>query len=127
MTTSTATFTPSPGAAPLPRMIGVQTAYEVRNLLRNGEQLLLTLIIPVALLVLFASAPLLDVGPGRRVDFLAPGKRYEAQIYADGPGADYITNTTALAISKKVVTSKDSLEFDMAPGGGAAVRFKALD
>ncbi|GLY81789.1 ABC transporter permease [Actinoallomurus iriomotensis] len=66
-------FTPSPGAAPLPRMIGAQTAYEVRNLLRNGEQLLLTLIIPVALLVLFASAPLLDVGPGRRVDFLAPG------------------------------------------------------
>ncbi|WP_285584187.1 ABC transporter permease [Actinoallomurus iriomotensis] len=54
-------------------MIGAQTAYEVRNLLRNGEQLLLTLIIPVALLVLFASAPLLDVGPGPRVDFLAPG------------------------------------------------------
>ncbi|GLY92135.1 transport permease protein [Actinoallomurus iriomotensis] len=69
----TSTFTPSPGAAPLPRMIGAQTAYEVRNLLRNGEQLLLTLIIPVALLVLFASAPLLDVGPGPRVDFLAPG------------------------------------------------------
>jgi ABC-2 type transport system permease protein len=67
------TFTPSPGAAPLPRMIGNQTAYELRNLLRNGEQLLLTLIIPVALLVLFSAAPLIDVGPGRRVDFLAPG------------------------------------------------------
>ncbi|WP_082560669.1 glycoside hydrolase family 97 protein [Caulobacter sp. Root487D2Y] len=63
----------------------------------------------------------------QKLDFLAPGKRYEAQIYADGPGANYVTNTTALAISKKVVTSKDSLDLDMAPGGGTAVRFRALD
>jgi ABC-2 type transport system permease protein len=67
------TFTPSPGAAPLRRMIGAQTSHELRTLLRNGEQLLLTLVIPVALLVLFSTTPLLDVGPGRRVDFLAPG------------------------------------------------------
>ena len=67
------TFTPAPGRAPLPRMVGAQTLHELRTLLRNGEQLLLTLIIPVALLVLFSSAPLLDVGPGSRVDFLAPG------------------------------------------------------
>jgi ABC-2 type transport system permease protein len=64
---------PAPGAAPLTRMIGAQTAHEVRTLLRNGEQLLLTLIIPVALLVLFSTVPLVDLGPGRRVDFLAPG------------------------------------------------------
>jgi ABC-2 type transport system permease protein len=67
------TLTPAPGAAPLPRMIGAQTAHEVRTLLRNGEQLLLTLIIPVALLVLFSTVSLVDLGPGRRVDFLAPG------------------------------------------------------
>jgi ABC-2 type transport system permease protein len=67
------TFTPAPGAAPLRRMVGAQTLHELRVVLRNGEQLLLTLIIPVTLLVLFASAPLLDVGPGRRVDFLTPG------------------------------------------------------
>jgi ABC-2 type transport system permease protein len=66
-------FTPAPGAAPLPRMVGAQTLHELRTLLRNGEQLLLTLIIPVALLVLFSSTPLLDVGPGSRVDFLTPG------------------------------------------------------
>jgi ABC-2 type transport system permease protein len=66
-------FTPAPGAAPLSRMVGAQTTHELRALLRNGEQLLLTLIIPVALLVLFSSAPLLDIGPGRRVDFLTPG------------------------------------------------------
>jgi len=58
--------------------------------------------------------------------FLTPGKRYEAQIYADGPGADYKTNPTALTVEKRVVTSKDVLKLNMAPGGGVAVRFKAL-
>ena len=63
----------------------------------------------------------------QRLDFLAPGKRYEAQIYADGPGADYRTNPGPLAISKRVVTSADSLDLAMAPGGGVAIRFKLLD
>jgi ABC-2 type transport system permease protein len=67
------TFTPAPGAARPARMIRAQTAYELRTLLRNGEQLLLTLVIPVAILVLFGATPLVDLGPGRRVDFLAPG------------------------------------------------------
>ena len=66
-------FAPAPGAAPRAHMIRAQTAYELRTLLRNGEQLLLTLIIPITLLVLFSTAQLLDLGPGRRVDFLAPG------------------------------------------------------
>ncbi|WP_131741554.1 ABC transporter permease [Actinomadura roseirufa] len=64
---------PAPGAVPLPRMVLAQTRYELRTLLRNGEQLLLTLIIPVVLLTLFGTTSLLDVGGGRRVDFLAPG------------------------------------------------------
>jgi ABC-2 type transport system permease protein len=68
-----AVFAPTPGAAPLPRMIAAQAAMELRALLRNGEQLLLVLVIPVGLLALFSLAPLLDVGPGARVDFLAPG------------------------------------------------------
>jgi ABC-2 type transport system permease protein len=54
-------------------MVSAQAAYEVRSLLRNGEQLLLTLIIPVLLLVLFSTTSLLDVGPGSRADFLTPG------------------------------------------------------
>ncbi|GLW65037.1 transport permease protein [Actinomadura rubrobrunea] len=66
-------FAPAPGAAPLPRMILAQTGYELRTLLRNGEQLLLTLVIPVVLLALFGGTSLLDLGPGPRVDFLAPG------------------------------------------------------
>jgi ABC-2 type transport system permease protein len=46
------TFTPRPGAAPLPRMIAAQALMETRLLLRNGEQLLLAVVIPV--IVLFA-------------------------------------------------------------------------
>jgi alpha-glucosidase len=59
--------------------------------------------------------------------FLAPGKKYEAQIYRDGPGADYRTNPLSVAIDKKVVTSRDVLTLDLAPGGGTAIRFRALN
>src|SRR5690606_34418471 len=72
-TAKTLDLTPAPGAAPFPRMVLAQTGAEVRAMLRNGEQLLLTMIIPVLLLVGFSPAPLIDVGGGRRVDFLAPG------------------------------------------------------
>ncbi len=71
--TATGTFTPAPGAAPLPRMIGAQTALETRMLLRNGEQLLLTVVIPTLLLVLFSAVDIVDTGAGEAVDFLAPG------------------------------------------------------
>jgi len=60
------------------------------------------------------------------LDFLAPGQKYEAQIYRDAPDADYLKNPTALVIEKRRVTSKDRLEAWLAPGGGLAVRFKAL-
>ncbi|GII87573.1 transport permease protein [Sphaerisporangium siamense] len=65
-------FTPRPGAAPLRRMVLAQAGAEVRAVLRNGEQLLLTLIIPILVLVGFSAAPLLEV-PGHRVDFVTPG------------------------------------------------------
>jgi ABC-2 type transport system permease protein len=64
---------PAPGAAPLPRMVGAQAGLELRTLLRNGEQLVLTLIIPVLLLAAFSQEDLVSYGPGRRIDFLAPG------------------------------------------------------
>ncbi|MGW1147884.1 ABC transporter permease [Streptomyces sp. NPDC002454] len=67
------TFAPRPGAAPLPRMIAAQAALETRMLLRNGEQLLLTVIIPALLLALFSSVDVVDTGEGPAVDFLAPG------------------------------------------------------
>ncbi|GAA2562872.1 ABC transporter permease [Streptomyces fimbriatus] len=71
--TATGTHTPKPGAAPLPRMIAAQAALETRMLLRNGEQLLLTVIIPTLLLVLFGTVDIVDTGEGKAVDFLAPG------------------------------------------------------
>ncbi|WP_435878073.1 ABC transporter permease [Streptosporangium canum] len=70
---TTLDLTPAPGAAPLPRMVLAQTGAEIRAMLRNGEQLLLTMIIPVLLLVGFSAAPLVDVGGGPRVNFIAPG------------------------------------------------------
>ena len=72
-TTSTGTYAPKPGAAPLPRMIAAQAALETKMLLRNGEQLLLTVVIPTLLLVLFSSVDIVDTGAGEAVDFLAPG------------------------------------------------------
>ncbi|MFD5106845.1 ABC transporter permease [Streptomyces cinereoruber] len=70
---STGTYSPRPGAAPVGRMIAAQTALETRMLLRNGEQLLLTVIIPSLLLVLFSTVDVVDTGAGKAVDFLAPG------------------------------------------------------
>ena len=60
------------------------------------------------------------------LDFLERGKRYEAQIYRDAPDANYLTNPQALVIEKRRVTAKDRIEAALAPGGGLAVRFKAL-
>ncbi|MFS7876392.1 ABC transporter permease [Streptomyces asiaticus] len=72
--TATGTFLPKPGAAPLPRMIRAQAALETRMLLRNGEQLLLTVVIPSLVLVLFSTVDIVDTGSdGSTVDFLAPG------------------------------------------------------
>ncbi|MGW1911281.1 ABC transporter permease [Streptomyces sp. NPDC002076] len=54
-------------------MIAAQAALETKMLLRNGEQLLLTVVIPTLLLVLFSSVDIVDTGKGKAVDFLAPG------------------------------------------------------
>ncbi|WP_043256431.1 ABC transporter permease [Streptomyces sp. Tu6071] len=70
---SAGTYAPRPGAAPVGRMIAAQAGLETRMLLRNGEQLLLTVIIPALLLVLFSAVDVVDTGDGERVDFLAPG------------------------------------------------------
>ncbi len=68
------TFAPRPGAASLPRMLAAQTALEVRMVLRNGEQLLLTVVIPVLVLVVFGSVEVMNLGDrASRVDFLVPG------------------------------------------------------
>jgi ABC-2 type transport system permease protein len=74
MSSDTGWPAPAPGAAPLPKMIMAQALLETRSLIRNGEQLLLTLVIPVLLLAGFSLDNLVKVpGPGPRVDFLVPG------------------------------------------------------
>jgi len=59
------------------------------------------------------------------LDFLTPGKTYEAVIYQDAPDANYLTNPQAYRITKQSVTSNDTLDLHMAPGGGFAVSFRA--
>lgn len=61
---SRGTFTPAPGAAPYPRMVLAQSRMETVLLLRNGEQLLLTLVIPLVLLLLLAGTDLVSVTGG---------------------------------------------------------------
>ena len=60
------------------------------------------------------------------LDFLEPGKKYEATIYADAKDADYQTNPQAYEITRRKVTSKSRLKMDMARGGGFAISFKEL-
>ena len=69
-----ADFAPAPGAAPMRKMIAAQAALEIRTLLRNGEQLTLTLVIPLLLLAAFSLENLVNFGvPISRIDFLTPG------------------------------------------------------
>lgn len=68
------TFQPAPGAAPPRQMVITQAAMEIRLLLRNGEQVLLALVIPLLVLVGGAFADnVVDLGDGRRIDVLTPG------------------------------------------------------
>ena len=66
------TFAPAPAAASKPRMLRAQTAMEFRLLLRNGEQVALTMIIPLLLLVFFNLPLLYSLGSARRIDFVVP-------------------------------------------------------
>ena len=49
--TRVGTFSPAPGAAPILRQVTTQASMEARLMLRNGEQLLLAVVIPVIVLI----------------------------------------------------------------------------
>ncbi|HWJ68199.1 MAG TPA: ABC transporter permease [Nocardioides sp.] len=71
----TGTFAPAPGAAPVVRQLLTQAGMEARLMLRNGEQLLLAVVIPVIVLVgavRGAERVGLDLD-GRPIDVLTPG------------------------------------------------------
>src|SRR5438034_287842 len=55
------------------------------------------------------------------LSFLSPGRKYVAEIYTDGPGANWLTNPLPVAISKRPVYSRSRLHVVLAPGGGQAV------
>lgn len=59
--------------ATLPRMIAAQAGMELRLTARRGENLFVTLVLPAALLLFFASVPVIPTDAGRAVDFLLPG------------------------------------------------------
>ena len=72
---ATGAFSPRPGAAPFLAQVRAQASMEARLMVRNGEQLLLAVVIPVVVLlggVLGAERVGLDLD-GRAVDVLAPG------------------------------------------------------
>lgn len=60
------------------------------------------------------------------LDFLTPGQRYEATIYADASDASWDKNPQAYTITKKTVTSKSRLKLNVVPGGGYAISIKAI-
>ncbi|MFC8382804.1 ABC transporter permease [Nocardia sp. NPDC057272] len=65
------TFTPDPRPASRATMLTAQTGLELKLLLRNGEQLLLTMFIPITLLVGLTLLPFGDLGE-HRVDRIVP-------------------------------------------------------
>lgn len=64
------TFTPDPRPATVARMLAAQFGLELKLLLRNGEQLLLTMFIPIMLLVGLTLLPLGSFGPDRAGTFV---------------------------------------------------------
>jgi ABC-2 type transport system permease protein len=67
-------FVPAPAASAWSAMVVSHARMELRLLVRNGEQLLLALVIPILLLTGGAeSGKVVDLGSGRRIDVLTPG------------------------------------------------------
>jgi ABC-2 type transport system permease protein len=60
-------------AAPLMRQIVTQAQFELLLTLRRGENILITLIVPVMLLIFFASLNIVPAANGHAVNFLLPG------------------------------------------------------
>lgn len=67
--------TTAPGAAPTARRVLAQAAFEARMILRNGEQVLVAVVIPVLALVGLVRGTFveLDTGGLTRAEYLTPG------------------------------------------------------
>jgi alpha-glucosidase len=60
------------------------------------------------------------------LNFLPVGRRYVAEIYADGPTANWRDNPEQVAISSRAVTHDSHLRVALAAGGGQAIRIRPL-
>lgn len=60
------------------------------------------------------------------LDFLEPGKVFEAQIYKDGDKAEWKNTPYDIKIEQRIVTANDKLTLTLVSGGGTAIRFKAI-
>ena len=56
-----------------------------------------------------------------KLNFLAPGKKYVATVYADARTADYKTNPQAYVIQRGIVDAKTALTLTSVAGGGYAI------
>lgn len=65
------TFTPDPKPASPAAMLRSQGLMELKLLLRNGEQLLLTMLVPITMLIVFSEMPIGDIS-GKRIDSVLP-------------------------------------------------------
>ena len=61
------------------------------------------------------------------LDFLEPGRVYDAVIYADAEDSDWETNPAAYRIMNRKVSYEDKLRIKMARGGGQAVYFRPIE
>ena len=61
-----------------------------------------------------------------KLDFLTPGKKYEATIYADAKGTAWNNMPQAYTITKKKVTVNSKLKLTAGVGGGYAISVKEI-
>jgi ABC-2 type transport system permease protein len=70
---SAGTAPPGPAPASPGHRVAAQARFEARTLLSNGEQLLVSVVLPALALVGLALSSVPDLGPGRRVDVATAG------------------------------------------------------
>ena len=61
-----------------------------------------------------------------KLDFLKPGAKYEATIYADAKDTAWDKNPQSYVITRKEVTSKSKLKLQAGIGGGYAISLKEM-
>ena len=73
MSTASTGTEPANTAAPTRQRVLAQTRFETGTLLRNGEQLLVAIVLPAMALVGLALSHSPSLGPGQRIDLAVPG------------------------------------------------------